>query len=379
MNATRKETGLSKSELLANFNSHIGTAMGARFPIAERVFRTRSPVCLSLGWLLLYVLLAALVWTVIGWPLGTKKLASLTTWVGVHFAAQLMLARRATQIVCDIIERDILPFACQNFVRAADGKLKSYSEPMKQIVLPTLPAVIVVVASVWAVTTDTVTKVDNKSFWLLSFWALASLYTYAKFMRCVAGSVFPLAFARALEQEGVRLHPLSAAQTPIIQGLAKLNLAVLTYWIFVFAIICSLFVLVSLPGHYAIDSESRLLVIIIPVAGFISLGVGAYVYLTSEFLIGNTLRRHSLARASVLSLRMEHLLERAIEGDEAALAETERLAELHDRIIVGGRYGSRLGATVSVALPLALPAFQQASSMLHKASSAGHFAPSLSG
>ena len=104
---------------------------------------------------------------------------------------------------------------------------------------------------------------------------------------------------------------------------------------------------------YALGLKSLLLVGMVP-ASCLLLGYGSMVYLKAEAEIRSVLRRFTTEQAG--QLRESNALERLGGAlSQARAEEVERLTRLHDRILAGGRYGSRLGTGVSIALPLIVP------------------------
>ena len=92
-----------------------------------------------------------------------------------------------------------------------------------------------------------------------------------------------------------------------------------------------------------------------PIAGFFSLGLGSLVYLRTEARIRATLQRFVNAQAAMLQQRSNALIDpgaNRVPEDADAL---RQLTEWQDRFLAGGRYGSRAGAGISIALPLLLP------------------------
>ena len=350
----------AKSALIAALEARLGTALGPRLTLLERLIRSREPVPLALAWLLLYAAGAAIAiwWSNHGrMPEGAHaKLASLLVWDALHFPVLIAIARLFTTRSLEIVSRDILPFASEGYAAAVRAALAAQDATIHKRLAPPAVAAVVLAASLWALSAE-IAPAWSEAGGLppdLLYWAATVLLLSYLQMRVVVAGTFPRAFAAALELDRQRLYPPDAADTPLVRGLARLNRALLAFWALAFLVWSSVLLLILLGETFGLRAHSPYLFILVPLVGFFSVGLGAHGYLAAEATIGATLRRHALERADALQREIIPLLDPP--WDEASAARLERLTGLHDRIVAGGRYGSRAGQAVSLILPLTLPA-----------------------
>jgi hypothetical protein len=187
------------------------------------------------------------------------------------------------------------------------------------------------------------------------FWSVAVAVIAYLMMRVVVTATFPRLFAAALERERQSLYPPCPAKSALVQGLARLNRTLLACWTIVFVVLATIMLLSRLPEPFGLDGRSPYLFVVMPLLAIFSLGLGALVYLDSESMIANALKRYSLERAEALQREIITLMNAGAEADERTAARLDRLTRLHDQILAGGNYGSRIGTGISVVLPL-LPA-----------------------
>lgn len=358
----QSKEGGAKAALIAALEDRLGTAMGVRLTLLEKLIGTSAAPAIALAWLLLYGALAGLVlwWTNDGRmpaEVGHARIASLTVWNALHFPVLVAVTVVATRRVLDIVRRDILPFASDDYAAAVGAALARRYSAADYRLMPYAVAPAVVAAALWSI------RGDIAPLWWtaprfpldLAFWTATILYYAFLSMRVTLTTTFPLDFAAALERERQNLYPPRAVDSPLVQGLARLNRTLLVYSALIFLVLATIMLLVVLPAEsFRLPGHSRYLFVVIPLLAFFSVGLGTLVYLGSESAIAVALRRFSLERAQALQDEIIALLDRP--GDEASSARIERLSRLHDQIIAGGRYGSRAGKIVSVALPLTMPA-----------------------
>lgn len=349
----------AKAALTVALERRLGATMGVR-TLLEKLAGGDAAV-LATAWMLLSAVPAALVvwWVNEGWPTdpGHARIASLLAWHVIIFPILVAMTRVATMRVLDVVRRDILPFASADYAAAVGAALAKEDPPWRVRLLCYSIALLVVVASLWTLR-DEFAPVwfDAPSLPLdLLLWVLMSFYYATLQMRVVITATFPRAFAAALEEDCSALYPLCALDSPLVRGLARLNRTLLLYWVIVFSAWATVLLLVLLREPFALSPQSPYLFIMVPVVAFFSVGGGALVYLQSEAAIRIALRRFSLAKAVGLQEEIVALLDRAEGGDEASAARLERLTRMHDQVIAGGRYGSRLGTTVGVLLPFVFP------------------------
>lgn len=370
---------------LAALEARLGDGMGVRLPILQRLGVT-APGAMSLASLIANLLLIILVlvlsgvggelWQAAAEPIArcrslppdtevsvAPKLVSLLVWGSLYFTAAGFISTRTTRQVVDIVEHDILPFASARFADAVRRELEREQTPFLVHVVPAVVGVLATGATIWALANEPCTtglslagpSALSGQHLFLGFWALFMFYLYFTAARAVVTATLTRIFAGALDGERESLYLLDAAGSPLVVGLAQLNRAVLTFWAKIFVVIASAMVLVVPPGPFDFAPNSPFLFTLIPVAGFFSIGVGSLVYLDSESTIAAALRRFTLDRATPLQVRINELLADPDREEEAAAAKRAQLAALHDRIVAGGRYGSRTGTAVSLALPFAMP------------------------
>jgi len=370
---------------LAALKARLGDGMGVRLPLLQRLGVT-APAPMALASLIANLLLIVLVLVLSGvggelWrataepiarcrslPAGTEvsvapKLASLLVWGSLYFAAASFICTRATRQIVDIVEHDILPFASARFADAVRRELAREQTPLLVHLVPAVVAVLAIGATIWALDnepcTDGLPLEASRSLsgqhLFLGFWAVFMFYLYFTGARAVVTATFTPIFAGALDGERESLYLIDAAGSPLVVGLAQLNRVVLLFWAKIFVVIVSAMVLALPPGPFDFAPNSPFLFTLIPVSGFFSIGVGSLIYLGSESTIATTLRRFTLDRARPLQVRINRLLADPDGEDEAAAAIRAQLAALHDRIVAGGRYGSRTGTAVSLALPFTMP------------------------
>ncbi|HYD38938.1 MAG TPA: hypothetical protein VEA60_15060 [Allosphingosinicella sp.] len=293
-------------------------------------------------------------------------LVALLAWAGLYVSARAYIAGDSTARVIATIDRDILPFASTGFVDAVAADLERRDTPARRIVWPLAVALACTAAGVAAFADDLGVTLDQALASPEALFAILSLLLgYFLSARSAGAAGFYISFAERLDSEaGKGLFVLDAAQSPLVQGLAKLGTQVLIFWALIFvAILSSLLLALPWPDGFRLEENSLFLWVFVPVTGFVTLGFGSLVYLRSEGKIRSALRRYTRAEAVLLQQRINALLDPAAGCVPADAEEVDRLVEWHDRILAGGRYGSRLGTSVSIALPFILPAVSLAKSL----------------
>ena len=344
--------------LMAALGRLLGASMGAEAGLGAPAGR---PLTHALRILLLFALLWAGVELLVramearSYP----SIVSVLAWTGVFVTARAFIARMTTIRLTRTIEQQILPYVSPAFVEAVAADLERRNSAVGRIVWPALAALACWAAGVAAfaydLENDLASAFASPEIWFAMFVLFVGFLMSA---RSVGAAGFYISFAERLEEEPSDcLFVLGAASSPLIEGLARLGSQVLVFWVLIFlAILSSMLLLLPWPAPYGLPAESRFLMLFVPLAGFISLGIGSLVYLRSEARIRSALRSFTESQAAVLQQRMNALLAPRsgrvpADGDELA-----RLSAWHDRILAGGRYGSRVGTAVSIALPFLLPA-----------------------
>ncbi|HEX6375306.1 MAG TPA: hypothetical protein VFZ91_06260 [Allosphingosinicella sp.] len=294
------------------------------------------------------------------WAAGLRshpQLVSLFAWTGGLMAARALIARGATARLMDTIERDIVPYATPAYLDAVAGDVERRCTAGRRVGLPLAVATACAIAACLAFGRELGGRSILASPQVL-FGVAAAFAGFFLSARSGGAAAFYRAFAERLDSEpSDAFFVLGAADSPLVQGLSKLGSQVLVFWVLIFVAILSS-MLLALPwlGEYRLPEDSIFLLIFVPVAGFISLGIGSLVYLRSEARIRASLRRFTQSEAAVLQRRIGALLDPLAGRLPDDGAELARLTAWHDRILAGGRYGSRAGTAVSIALPLLLPA-----------------------
>ena len=317
-----------------------------------------APAPAALAWLLLYAILWAAA-EAIALRLGVApepRMVSLLAWGGCYAAAAIFFAETATDAVLDTVRRDILPHASPAYCVSVARDLERRYPPAFLTLVPLGVGAASLAAAYWAIGRDMGPgriPLRAPELWL---WAASFLYYFVCAGRAVIAARFYLSFARCLEQERAAFYVMSAAETPLIKGLARLGGQLLGFWAMIFLTVLSIMLLAVFPlGAYAFAGSSKLLFTLVPIAGFFSLGFGCLVYLASEGRIRNVLRRFTNDQAEILQYAANDLLDPTagrVCPDPAAL---RQIMDWHDRIVAGGQYGSRVRVGLSILLPLLLP------------------------
>lgn len=334
--------------------------MGVHFPLSRHAPKW-EPWRWTLSWLVLY----AASWIAIDQfaiPPGASqpKLVSLLAWGGCYFAGATYLARGATLRIRETVKHDILPYASERYKDAVAIEIHDRFTPNLLLGLPLLVAGVSLALAWWAIGQDMgrgTDKLSHRDLPELLFWAgTYFIYFFTAAIAVIAGRFYS-SFAGNLGLEKSSFYVLGASDTPLVKGLSKLGSQVLIFWALIFLLILSGMLLAFVPPKaYRLDPDSQLLFLLVPIAGFFSLGFGSLIYLGSEARIRSTLHRFTHAQARLLQKKSNALIypSRGLVSD--VTGEAERLTEWQDRILAGGRYGSRAGAGLSIALPLTLPA-----------------------
>jgi hypothetical protein len=323
-----------------------------------------SPFLEALAFLILYGLLWLLIENASGSHVRSEpKLVTLIAWGACFYAGGIYLAQSNTLRIIDTLRRDVIPYASRGYIDAVAATMRRRFSLAWSFAVSWLAAAMSLVAIWWAVTVDT-----GRSFQELFaahpgefiLWSLSYVTFFLVSAAGVIAARFYSSFADNLRIESASFYVLGAADTPLVRGLAKLGAHVFIYWIMIFFLILSSMLLTVIPPDaYQLTFRSRFLFLFVPIAGFFSLGFGSWTYLNAQMRIRNTLRRFAYRQAAELQRKSNALVDPLtgrcpdrVERDAEAL---ERVTEWHDRILDGARYGGRVSASVSVALPLILP------------------------
>jgi hypothetical protein len=350
-------SGGDAERLLAVLDRLLRKAMGISMPAYGRA--SFSPLPFASLWFGAYVLASAAAINFSDYigARGDPRFVSLVVWASVYFTAVLFFSRAATLRIFDIVRRDILPYAPPEFISAVAGDLELRATTRMRWGIPLTAAILAMIASAVALTFER-PPIANLHHYAPErvFWSLVAFYLCFVAARGVLAGRFYEPFARRLAQAEDQFYVLGAAETPLVRGVASLGQEMLTLWAMIFLAILSIMALgTDVLGKYGFGRDSPLLLFVVPVAGFASLGYGSIVYLRSEAAIRATLRRFATAQAEVLQRRCNSRLDPAagrLPDDPSGI---ERIAGLHDRILAGARYRNRLGTALSYALPFIMP------------------------
>lgn len=293
-----------------------------------------------------------------GWQ-RHPKFVSLLAWGGFYFAAALFFTQSATAAVIDTIQSDIEPHAERDYLAKVTESLAEWHRPFfLRIGVPVLIASVSLVAATLAIASDIERGWPSRDLLtspLYLFWAATYFLYFLTAAQAVTAAQFYRHFARHLELTTKSFFVLRGTDSPLVVGLARLSSRVLIFWVMIFlTILSSMLLAVPDLGVYAFPPRSAFLLVLIPVAGFFSLGVGSLVYVGSEARIRSELRRFTQQRLEAIREKGNAPFLKGV-PNAAQRAELKELADLHDRVVAGGKYGSPVGAMLSLALPLALP------------------------
>jgi hypothetical protein len=368
------EKAVAAAELAGELDRILGQGMG----VHTKLFTwglALPPFASATAWLVLYglasgiVALLALLWQSVPQP----KLFGLLAWGGGYFTAAMFFARRATDQIRATVADDIVPYAESSYLAAVTSDLRSACPPWVFRWLPPLLGGAALALAGWAIVGDLwglriidVRHIDTRCvdrdgcFPIqispqLVFWALTYFLYLFTAVQAVLAARFHRSFARELELQADTFYILEARETALVKGLAKLGGQVLGFWVAIFLVVLSIMILAVAPDQYRLGMDSKFLLLLVSIAGFFSFGYGTIVYLDSESIIRATLRRFTLRHAADLQVELNALVEPALSKGAATTAEAEaerkRLADLHDQIVAGGDYGSRMKAGFSLVLP----------------------------
>ena len=359
----------AEQRLLAVLDRLLGDSMGGG-PLLARFARGRPPHRQALLILVLYVAtwaaaeaLARLL------AIGPHvKLVSLLTWGGAYIVVRSYIAAHTTRQIKATVEQDILPYASPGLLDAVAADLERRLTPMARIVRPILVASLCAAAGSLAFARQLGVSRSQALAPEPLFGIVIFFLSFVISARSAGAAGFYMSFAERLKTEpSGNFFVLGAAASPLVEGLAKLASQVLIFWALIFlAILSSMTLALPWPCGFAFERNSPFLIVFIPVAGFVTLGMGSLVYLRSEAKIRSALRSFTQRQAALLQQRINALLDPLDGRVPAESAEISQLTEWHDRILAGGRYGSRLGTAVSIALPFLLPAISVVSTLAKK-------------
>lgn len=348
--------GPGKERLLGELRRVLRGGMGVRALWRPRILAGKPVAGMGL-WLLIY----ALVWAsaeaaarAYGFP-SEPKLVSLLVWGGVYAVATMVLAFTTNSRVFATIEHDIIEHAPDAYLNAvADDLAKRYG-PGAFMRESLLIAAIGAMAGLLAIRLDIDTS-GGVPIQELLLWAVSFFYYFVAAARVVRTSRFYLSFSRCLEPEPPPLYVMSASETPLIRGLASLGAVLLRFWTWIFMSVLSIMLFALLPlGEYGFGANSIFLFVLVPLGGFFSVGFGSIAYFQHDRRIRDVLRRFAYQRAADLQEEVNALLDPAVRRTSANREQLQRLADWHDRIVAGGRYGRPLPSLFNFVLPILLP------------------------
>jgi hypothetical protein len=317
-----------------------------------------------MGWVMLWLVaygavLAAVLSLAPHPPNGHGQIVSLLVWFGLYFAVATYVCISTTPKIFDTVEKHIIPHATDEYLDAVAADLNRYFTIWHRIGIPLLAATVSAVAAIWMLGWDIEAgfRVTGRLYsWEMLLFGMSYFLCFYTASAGVVGGRFHLFFARNLDKASSRFFVLAAADTPIVRGLAKLGTQVLIYWVLIFLAIASSMLVAVIPSdEYRLPAASWLLSTMVPISLFFSLGVGTLVYLASEASIRSELQRFTARQTASLQSMINRLLFPASGTIPADTAELDRLVGWHERIVGGGRYGSRIGTAVSITLPLLMP------------------------
>ena len=221
----------------------------------------------------------------------------------------LLFARGATVRIVETIERDIEPHASPAYRRRVTADLKGrYRRPMT-LGVPAVVAVASLAAAIFALDADVGSSRLFAALPEALFWFVTYGFYFFTAAQAVVAARFYLSFADHLEMETNSLYVLAAAEASWSSDWPSSAARSLSFWLMIFLTILSS-MLLTLPwlGDYAFPPQSWFLLILVPVAGFFSLGFGTLVYLDSEAKIRATLRRFTHRNLAPLRRRSKDLL-----------------------------------------------------------------------
>jgi hypothetical protein len=352
-----RTAGPDAERLYVSLERLLGRAMGIRMPAYGR-FAALSPLPFASLWFAAYAVASAAVIALserVGMP-SDRRFIGLILWALGYYSAVLFLARAATLHVLDIVRRDILPYSTPGYVAAVADDLEQRFDGLASRLVPFAAAALAMVATGVAMLAENPPVSRNPLGLELIYWNFVGFYLCYVAARGVLVGRFYEPFARRLDRAQERFSVLAAAETPLVRGVARLGGQMVLFWSAIFIAILSIMLLaLPLVGRYGFAAPSPFLTVVVPTAGFASLGYGSLIYLRSEAAIRATLRRFASAQAEALQSRCNALLSPAAGCLPQAADELERMSGWHDRILAGARYRNRLGTGLTLTLPFVLP------------------------
>lgn len=354
---SHRTAGPDAERLLISLDRLLGRAMGIRMPVYGR-FAALGPLPFASLWFAAYAVASAAVILLSEW-LGVQsdaRFIGLILWALGYFSAVLFLARTATLHVLDTVRRDILPYSTPEFVTAVADDLEQRFDGLGSRVVPFAAATLAMVATGVAMLWEKPPVQRHPLGGELIYWNVVAFYLCYVAARGVLVGRFYEPFARRLDKAEERFSVLAAAETPLVRGVARLGGHMVIFWSTIFVAILSIMLLaLPLAGRFGFVGRSPFLAVVVPIAGFASLGYGSLIYLRSEAAIRAALRRFAAAQAEALQSRCNALLSPAAGYLPQTSDEIDRLSGWHDRILAGARYRNRLGTGLTLTLPFILP------------------------
>jgi hypothetical protein len=131
--------------------------MGVRLTLLEKLVGTGAGA-LAMAWLVAYGAAAALIlcWSNHGLMAqgGHAKLASLIAWNVAHFAALIAITRIVTPRSLEIVRRDILPFASDDYANSVVAVLARRHASLSFRLMPYVVATLGTAAAIWSIRGD---------------------------------------------------------------------------------------------------------------------------------------------------------------------------------------------------------------------------------
>jgi hypothetical protein len=342
--------------LLIALRRILGCSMGAEsvsLPFSGRILS--HPLGLLAIYASLWAAAEAATWA-LGWEHHQKILVGLLAWAAWYITSTAYFARAATDRILATVERDLIPNSPPSYLDAVAFDLERRATNPRAVAPQLLTAALLSAAGAWAIVVDLKIQFVWTPQMLFGLGVMFLRFVVAA--RMTAAARFYLSFAEHLDElDGRAFYVLRTADSPLVRALAKVANQVLIFWVLTFLAILPV-LLVALPwlDNYSLPPASLFLMFFIPATGFLSVGMGSLVYLRSEADVRAAVARFTQRQAAALQKKADALfdpLSGRMPGDPEEL---ERLIEWQDRVLAGGRYGSRFGTTISVALPFLLPA-----------------------
>ena len=157
-------------------------------------------------------------------------------------------------------------------------------------------------------------------------------------------------FGAHLHIDRERIYALDPAKSVLVTSIASIGRRVLFFW---FSIACSVVTLLAL---FWWKHLSWFVLLVVPIASFFSLGVGAIVFLGNEQKIRHVVNGVVAATQLSLECDISALAKSRKELDEAKWTRLKELIELHNSVVSAGWYQSIRFSVLSIVAPFVGPA-----------------------